>query len=149
MAVKIVWKPVLQPLLLREYHPDYGDEKILVCVNPQPAFLKERSELMAENSRRLAEVGLLKQKAEIAGSENREQAEQKYNQAFAEYVAWGETVFLPAVQAWFAQLWSFGPEQYTAADLDQYQEIDPHFASWAKVRSMEMIEQHASARKKA
>jgi hypothetical protein len=148
MAIVITWKPVLQALMLRDYHADYGDEKIMVCVNPQPVFWRERSDLLSDYARQLGDVNLLKSKAEIATGDAAIEAGQKYTEAFTNFINWGETTFVPGMHAWFAKLWSFGGEQYTAADLDQYQEIDPHFASWAKARSIEMIDAHASARKK-
>jgi hypothetical protein len=149
MPVKIEWRPVLQPLMLKEYHADYGEERIMVCVNPRPDFLRERSDLIAEYTRRAAEMQLLANKARIAGmGDGITLTKQQADDAAAALIAWGESTFIPAMHNWFARLWSFGDDRYTAADVDQYQEIDPHFVAWAKARSIEMIEAHASARKK-
>ena len=148
MAVKIEWRPVLQPLMLKEYHPDYGNECIMVCVNPEPSFWQERQSLLAEYSRRVADVDLLQRKAQIASPENKHEAEIRAGQASTAFLEWGEREFIPGMHDWFARLWSYGDDKYTRSDVDQYQEIDPHFAAWAKARSIEMIETHASARKK-
>ncbi len=138
MAIKIMWKPVLQALALKDYHPAFGKETIMVCVNPKPEFFAERTALMADYSRRLVEVqAALQAKAPDATEKN---------DAFNE---WSEKTFLPGMQDWFARLWSFGEEQYTTSDINEYEQVDPHLATWLKRRSIEMIDEHAYARKKA
>lgn len=149
MAIRIEWKPVLQALPLKDYHADYGDVKIMVCVNPQPGFWAERRQLLAEYTRRSDEAELLQKKAEIASPERKQEAEILAGQTAAAFLEWGAGEFVPAMHAWFAKLWSFGGDQYTVEDIRQYQEIDPHFVNWLTARSIEMIDQHASARKKA
>ncbi len=148
MSIKITWKPVLQALALKDYHADYGDEKIMVCVNPQPAFLRVRSQLMNDYAGRYSEVELLDKKAQIASDERKHEAETAAGRASTELMDWAEKVFIPGINGWFASLWSFGDDTFTVEDLNEYHSVDPHFLNWLKARSIEMIENHASARKK-
>jgi hypothetical protein len=147
MAIKIEWKPVLQPLMLKDYHPEYGDEKIMICVNPQPAFWQEREALLREYRQRNGEISLLQKRAEISQGDAVE-AGRKATEAYISFIEWGETSFVPSMLGWFARLWSLGGEPYMEDDIRQFQEIDPHLLTWLQTRSIEMIETHASARKK-
>jgi hypothetical protein len=145
MAFKIEWKPVLQALPLSDYHPEYADNTIMVCVNPKPEFMKERDALMAEYSKRL-----LKAQAAAKKADNGELADKAAAEATtAAFSEWSENVFLAGMQDWFARLWSFGEEKFSLADLNEYEQLDPHLTAWLKRRSMEMIEEHRIARKKA
>jgi hypothetical protein len=148
MAFKIEWKPVLQALALSEYHPAYAENTIMVCVNPEPEFWQERAKLMEEYSKRLIELQALMTEARDgskATTEDIEAAEQK-NEAFNQ---WAQQTFLPGMDDWFARLWSFGDEKWNKDDLNQFESTDSHLLTWLKTRSMEMIEEHRTARKKA
>ena len=137
MKIQFKYKPVIKPLYLREYHPDYGDETIEVCVNPAPAFLQQRSALSEENARRYAESAkAIEKKAENAA------------ELVAAYMDWFNTEFNNRADEWFAKLWSFGADQWTAQELQVIKETDPHFLNWLKNRSVEMIEEHRLGRKK-
>ena len=146
MPFKLEWKPVLQALALKEYHEAYDGNVIMVCVNPKPEFLQERATLMNEYSRRLFEAQAAAQKSEVSGQKEDQQDATAKATAFSD---WCEMTFLPGMQRWFAALWSFGDEQFTTIDLDAYDREDPHFLTWAKRRSIDLIEAHGTARKKA
>ena len=142
MAFKIEWKPVLQALALKDYHPAYGSETIMVCVNPSPELWQERTNLQNENARRYAESN-----PESNARTNMDRAE--IEQKAAEYLTWFAQEFVPQANDWFARLWSFGEEKFTVEDLAQYNNVDPHFLAWLKQRSIEMIDEHRTGRKKA
>ena len=149
MAVKIVWKPVLQVLALKDYHPDYGDEKIMVCVNPQPEFWREYTRLLSENARQYADADLHQKAASAALNDDERRAlEISAGAKATEYMVWIERTFIPSLDSWFAKLWSFGEDKYTLEDVTEFQNVDEHFLTWAKARSIEMINGHASAKKK-
>ena len=148
MAIRIEWKPVLQALMLRDYHPDYGEERIMVCVNPQPEFWRERTTLMTEHARLYAAADVANQKVGTASEDQKQAAEIAAGQKATEYMLWLEQTFLPGINGWFARLWSFGEDQYTLEDINEYHQVDEHFVTWLKTRSIEMIEAHASAKKK-
>lgn len=138
MAFKIQWKPVLQALELKGYHPDFAGHTIMVCVNPNPELWKERTDLQNENARRYAEVALATEKK----APNAEKLA-------ADYITWFDQTFVPRANEWFAKLWSFGEEKFTVQDLDEYNTVDPHFLGWLKQQSITMIEEHRIGRKKA
>jgi hypothetical protein len=147
MAFKIEWKPVLQALALSEYHPEFADNVIMVCVNPAPQFLQERQDLLAEYSKQLVEAKAAADTAET--SPNDQEAERlamEKGTAFDDYL---NQTFVPKMQDWFAGLWSFGEEKFTVEDLDEYEKIDPHLLAWLKRRSIEMIDEHRAGQKKA
>ncbi len=150
MAFKLTWKPVLQALALRDYHPDYGENVIMVCVNPQPEFLQERATLMEEYSKRFADIKLAEAKLTAARTTGKEDAELalQFQEQIQAFNTWMEQVFVETANDWFARLWSFGADQFTGADLKQYDEIDPHFLTWLKNRSMDMIDEHRQGKKK-
>ncbi len=148
MAFKVTWKPVLQALALRDYHPDYGENVIMICVNPQPEFYAERTALMAEYSKQLIQMQAATQKATILKGEAKEETSEQAAQLNQAFSVWAEQTFLPGMQGWFARLWSFGAEQFTVDDLDEYEKVDPHLLAWLKRCSMEMIEEHRQGRKK-
>ena len=135
MAFKIEWRPVLQPIALREYHEGYGTETIMVCVNPTREFMQDRNELIQKN-RELTEA------MNKAGTEEEKIARPR------EYLQWYSETFLPKMQDWFARLWSYGSDQWTADDLNAMHETDAHLLEWLKNRSMEMIVVHARGIKK-
>lgn len=142
MAFKITWKPVLQALALRDYHPAYSENTIMVCVNPQSEFWKERADLLEKNARRYAE-------SDPATNTRKKMDPGDVQKMASEYLSWFEQEFVPKANDWFARLWSFGEEQFTVDDLKEYNEIDPHFLVWLKQRSIEMIEEHRQGKKKA
>jgi len=149
VAFKLEWKPVLQALALKDYHLEYEDNVIQVCVNPQPDFLQERTALMVENSSLLMRVQRATQNIAQAKGDDLEAATQAAREARDSFNTWIQQGFLPGIQNWFARLWSFGNETFTAEDLDEYEKVDPHFLNWLKRRSMEMIDEHQAGRKKA
>jgi hypothetical protein len=138
MKFQIVWKPVLVPLYLREYQPEYGDECLQVCVNPATQFLTEKVALGEEYALRYAET------AKLMTADDKKLAEKKV----ADFLEWNNTEFMDRADGWFATLWSFGADQWTPADLKLIKETDPHLLTWLKNRSMEMIEAHKQDRKK-
>lgn len=146
MAFKIEWKPVLQTLALKEYHPGYGEEVIMVCVNPQPEFWQERQELLNEFARRMREADTAVQKASITPSDELRDAAEK---AAGEFGEWSRGTFVPAIWAWFAKLWSFGEDTWTPEEVAELDATDTHLTSWLNTRSIDMINEHKSARKKA
>lgn len=146
MAFTIEWKPVLQKLHLRDYHPDYGDNAITVCVNPKPGFLSERDELRSEYSRRALEIQEATRKFQTSRQDKDRQEAERLG---TEFNAWCKQAFLPGTQDWFARLWSFGDDPWTAADLEQIESTDEHLVIWLKMRSIEMIDNHRTALKKA
>ena len=147
--IKLTWKPVLQALALKEYHPDYGDEKIMVLVNPTPEFMGEYVALRNEYAVRSVEVQRLMLSAETASDADKPAAKEQAVQKDQEYTAWVNDIFLPGMDDWYARLWSFGSDKYTVADLAEFNKVDPHFVTWAKASSVEMIDVHRTARKKA
>ena len=139
MKITLEWKPVLEPLHLREYNPAYGDESIPVCVNPTQEFMEERAEIIHEFSERYNEYAkaLAKLKKD-AGADD----------IIREFSEWSESKFTPALHDWCARLFSFGDDKYTADDLAEFGRIDAHFLNWLMRRAVEMIDEHKSGRKK-
>jgi len=142
MPFVLVWKPVLKPLKLSDYHPDFGKEVILVCVNPQKEFIKLRDDLIEQNAIRFAKT--------IEPPTTTDKAVQvgETRQKVDEFLHWQDEVFHPKTDEWFAKLWSFGDEQYTVDNIRQYEDVDPHFVNWLRVQSVEMIREHSTGKKK-
>jgi len=138
MAFKITYKPVLEPLPLSGYHPDYGVESLQVCVNPPAELWEEREALLKEQ---VDHSEAVLEQIKKAKAEKKQEAIDALNQ-------WAETVYLPKTNDWFARLWSFGDDKWTAADLLNVHETDAHLLTWMKNRSIEMVEAHRLARKK-
>lgn len=138
MKFEIKYKPVLQPLPLSGYHPDYGTESLQVCVNPPKAFMEEREALLKEQAER----------SDAASEQMKDPAAEVKQQAVDSLNEWAETVYLPQMNAWFARLWSFGDDKWSADDLGKIHETDAHLLTWLKVRSIEMVDAHRLARKK-
>ena len=125
------WKPVLQALALKGYHPDY-DQVIMVCINPQPEILQECGDVLQEYSLRIAE--LQKQKPGACP-----------DQKLTELTSWLEKQVEPKINQWFARLWSYGSETFTADDLAGIHHVDPHLLNWLKRRTLEMINSQRKA----
>jgi hypothetical protein len=141
MAFKLDWKPVLQAVALKDYHPDYADNVIQVCVNPQPAFWQERTDLMKEFERRSGEA----QKRLFEMQQQQQPPDASIVSAFTD---WSENEFMPMINDWYARLWSFGSDPWTVADVNVINETDSHLLTWLKDRSIELIEDHRLDRKK-
>ena len=148
MAFIVTWKAVLQALMLRDYHPDYGEECVMVCVNPQPEFMAEHVQFRRDYSIKITNVQLLTKKAEQDSGDTKRESDIAAGRAAAEFLDWTDKTFLPGINDWFARLWSYGDDKFTSDDLAQIERVDPHFLTWLKTRSIEMIEAHGSARKK-
>jgi len=156
---KFEYKAVIEPLRLGEYHPDYGQESIEVCVNPRPEFMDERSKLLNEYTERYAKTNdLMKERENLqtkqvkrpAKTEKRiDELNDLIEQSAADFLEWNDKEFVPQANAWFARLWSFGEDEWSVEDTQQIQEQDPAMLNWLKKRSMEMIEAHKEGAKKA
>lgn len=142
MPFVLVWKPVMRPLQLGEYHPDFEHETIMVCVNPSPETVKRRDELMEQNAIRFTRT------VEPGESRKKKQQIADTRQKVDEYIQWKESTFDVQMDEWFAALWSFGVDKYSAEDIRQYRAVDPHFVNWLFVRSIEMIKEHNTGKKK-
>ena len=137
MKITLEWKPVLEPLHLRDYNPAYGDESISVCVNPPQEFMEERAEIIHEFSERYDEYSrtLLKKNDKDAD-------------VIREFSEWSESKFTPALHGWCARLFSYGDDKYSADDLAEFGRVDVHFLNWLMRRAVGMVDEHKSGRKK-
>lgn len=137
--ITLEWKPVIQPLDLGEYNPALAGQVMPVCVNPPQEVMNERAKLMGEYLDGYAEYSKLV-KTKDAPSDALEKI-----QAFDE---WSKNTFSPAVDGWYARLFSHGEDAYTADDIAEFARVDAHFYNWLLRRAIEMIEEHRTGRKK-
>lgn len=143
MAKSHNWKPILKPLQLSDYHPAYGAEKILVCVNPERKFWNQLSQLVRTWQERYKETARLNNAVKSAQGSDKRAAEISAGQKAGEFFIWGTQVYQQEYDGWFARLWSFGDEKYTAADLAEYRKLDTALVTWLQKRSIELICEHA------
>lgn len=141
MAFKLKYQPVIQPLPLADYHQSFAPESIPVCVNPPAPFMAERDRWVEEYSKWHLDI------YGSTGSGSKFQGDDLVEK-MKEFDSWRENVFLPALNDWFARLFSYGDEKYTAEDLAEYGQVDAHFLAWLKQRAMEMIQEHRTGVKK-
>lgn len=133
------WKAVIHPLDLGEYNPALAGQTIPVCVNPQQEWMEERARLLNGFMERYREYNAL-----LALKDAPADALEKI-QAFS---AWTKDTFNPAVDDWYARLFSRGEETYTAAEIAEFARVDLHFYNWLLRRVIELIEEHRTGRKK-
>ena len=141
MPFELVWKPVLRQLELKEYHPDFAGETIAVCVNPSPEMTKRLNDLMEENAKRFVS-------ASDARGRTKKQQGDDMRQKVNEYIEWRNQNYLPALDQWHAEMWSFGGEFYTAETIQKYRDVDPDFVMWLFAQTDEMIMAHRTGKKK-
>lgn len=125
-------KKVVRPLDLGEHAKEYAGQVLQVWVNPTLEKLRRREDLDVEHQRRISEALTLETAAALAD--------------------WIRDVFEPAMQAWFADLWSQHPDpatHWTVAELQQLRSEDPALLYFMNVRSTQMINEHRRVEKKS
>lgn len=141
MPFVLVWKPVLRELRLADYHPDFGNETIAVCVNPSPETVKRRDDLIEQNAIRFTKT------VEPATAKKKQARILEAKGKIDEYTRWMNDVYHVQMDQWFAELWSFGVEKYTIETIKEYRDVDPAFVNWLFVQSIEMIKEHNTGKK--
>ena len=144
MKFTLEWKPVIEALDLGAYNPAFKGQSIPVCVNPPQEFMDERAEIMREFSERFDEYA----KAQTRLTSNDEKKVESAQELIKAFQDWSEGHFTPAVHDWYARLFSYDGDIYSAADLTEYGRVDVHFLNWLMQRAIEMINEHRSGRKK-
>lgn len=148
MKLPDTWKPVIHLLDLGEYHADYAGQTIPVCVNPTRTMMNERSNLLVEYATRFASYNKYNEMAQN-GIKLSDEQRQEMNASLPEALAWFDTTYAPAMNEWFAKLFSYKDgETCTAEELQNLRELDEHLVNWIMARAITMISEHASGRKK-
>lgn len=145
MTFQLRYVPVTRPLYLREYAPEFGAESLDVWVNPPPEFRAKQSSLLSEFLQRSASLEVTRQRAE---KDSASQAAADLMREQDELVAWTEKVFQPAMDEWFAQVWGQRDPEMTAEFVRQIAATDESLSTWLRRRSVEMMTEHRTGRKK-
>lgn len=78
-----------------------------------------------------------------------DQQRQEMNAGLPEALDWIDKTYVPAMNEWFARLFSHQDgETCTAEELQNLHELDQHLVNWIMARAITMIGEHASGRKK-
>lgn len=129
--MKIEIKKVVRDLSLGEYASEYEGLTVKVWVNPDRGTVAERDNLQVEFNRQMTDAST--------------------NAALLDAMqAWVADVYLPAIFAWYARIWSQGEESthWTIEELKALDERDPALYDWMKKRSFQMIVEHRNREKK-
>lgn len=141
--MKIEIKKVLKPLWLRDYAEEYGENKLLVWVNPPQGELQTQLEGLSkidEMRNRLVEMLREKDNPQIVEQIKSLSEEMR--------------VISDGFVTWLACIWSQGePETHMNADelhefIEQSNDSDPRLYPWLMISTIEMITEHRSQQKK-
>lgn len=148
--MKIEIQKVVQPLALNEYQPEYGDAKLMVWVNPPKSMTDERMEHLIQGSALRKELDAFLMLNREGGAESVDEAKERIKEVLQEMKVLADEMIV-----WLAQIWSQGPEEtrMSAEELTEFMEkcneSDPVLYSWLLDRTIQMIRDYRSKKKKA
>ena len=140
------YHPVTRPLYLREYAQAYGDQHLDVWVNPPAEFRAKHSALLEEFLQRTVSV---EKSREIAERSQESQPAADLMREIEEYNRWTAETFIPQMDEWYATLYSQNGETWTAEEVHTFIEIDEALSNWIRRKSLDLITEHRTGKKKA
>ena len=139
------YHPVTRPLYLREYAQAYGDQHLDVWVNPPAEFRAKHSALLDEFLRRTVSVETAR---DAAGRSQESQPAADLMREIDEYNRWTAETFIPQMDEWYAELYSQNGETWTAEEVHTFIEIDEALSNWIRRKSLDLITEHRTGKKK-
>jgi hypothetical protein len=142
--MRIEIEKVLQHLALAEYAPEYGDQHLVVWVNPSRKVLQDRIAQLERGQALRAELDELKSSAGDDALIERVRA-----------ILEDLNTIGAASLVWMSEILSQGPEvtRMSADELTSFvadcDELDPGFYPWISTRCWQMIGEYRHQKKKA
>ena len=136
-------KKVVRPLDLADYEPEYAGTVIQVWVNPPVRITREVGGLLAEWQKAVVERALLEKPAE-----NAEKPVKKRTESVSE----ADEAMTEAKRAyydWLAGVWEDTSADEMWALVEKLEAQEPGMLKFLRDRTLQMIADYASARKKA
>ncbi len=137
--MKIIIPKKLAEIQLGEYHPELAGKVTIVWLNPPRTVLQERVR-MQKAAYNAIERSMSTLRTEGEDKANVDQLLDSIETAKDE------------VNGWYAQIWSQGPDadtHWTVEEIRQTLEESPNFLTWLIERTNALLDQTASAEKKA
>ena len=148
-------KKVVRPLDLADYEPEYAGTVIQVWVNPPRKCISEVAESITS-----WEKATLERTALEKPSESEENPDENSTKGASEYVPIGSKEEIASAREaeqeaklayydWFAQVWEDSSKEDIRALVEKLEAQEPGMLKFLRDRTLQMIADYASARKKA